>query len=86
MKHFVDAISSVPQPPCTAYACASKDACAQQKLACESFIYYVNTGRTVHPLMLFRKVGDKKGWKVLNMLKHAHAPTRELFNRFNGRP
>jgi hypothetical protein len=33
----------------------------------------------LHPLMLFKK--NNNGWRVLNMLKHEHNPTRALYDR-----
>ena len=78
-----EAMAAASAAPCDAYACPRRSDCSEQMLACESFIYYVNTGRAVHPLMIFK--AHNKGWKVTNTLKKQHDPTRGLFDRFNGK-
>ena len=74
-----EALASAAAPPCTGYACPKQRDCSTQKLACESFVHYVNSGRASHPLMMFRP--NKNGWKALHMLKQEHAPTRALYDR-----
>jgi hypothetical protein len=78
-RELFEALASASAPPCTGYACPKQRDCATQKLACESFLHYVNSGRAVHPLMLFKK--NNNGWRALNMLKHEHNPTRALYDR-----
>lgn len=82
MKELAEALAAAAAPPCTAYSCPSRRDCASKKLACESFVYFVNTGRVVHPLMVFR--GNKHGWKPANYLKAEYHPTHELFHRSMG--
>lgn len=76
-RELFEALASASAPPCTMYACPKQRDCSTQKLACESFIHFVNSGRSVHPLMLFKKNNKR----ALNMLKHEHAPTRALYDR-----
>ena len=42
-------------------------------------MYYVTTGRTVHPLMTFNTT--ENGQKPLNVLKGPHNPTRKMYER-----
>jgi hypothetical protein len=81
--NIFEALEAAPAAPCGAYSCPKRNDCSEQKLACESFLYYVNTGRSVHPLMIFKS--HKQGWKVTNILKKTHDPSRDLFNRFNAK-
>lgn len=78
-KELTEALAAASASPCTGYSCPCQRDCANKKLACESFIYYVNTGRAAHPLMLFKK--HHKGWKATGMLMSKHTPTRELYDR-----
>ena len=74
-----EALASAAASPCAGYSCPKQHDCSTKKLACESFVYYVNSGRAAHPLMMFRT--NKNGWKALHMLKQEHAPTRALYDR-----
>ena len=74
-----EALASAAAPPCAGYSCPKQRDCSTKKLACESFVYYVNSGRAAHPLMMFRT--NKNGWKALHMLKQEHAPSRALYDR-----
>ena len=74
-----EALASAAAPPCAGYSCPKQHDCSTKKLACESFVYYVNSGRAAHPLMMFRT--NKNGWKALHMLKQEHAPSRALYDR-----
>ena len=78
-RELFEALASAAAPPCTGYSCPKQHDCSTQKLACESFVHYVNSGRAVHPLMMFRT--NKNGWKALQMLKQEHAPSRALYDR-----
>ena len=78
-RELFEALASASAPPCTGYSCPKQRDCSTQKLACESFVHYVNSGRSVHPLMLFKK--NNNGWRALNMLKQEHAPSRALYDR-----
>ena len=78
-KELTDALAAAAASPCTGYSCPKQADCANEKLACESFVYYVNTGRAVHPLMMFKEM--KVAWRPINDLKSHHAPTRKLYNR-----
>lgn len=77
--NLAEAFAAAAAPPCTAYSCPRRSDCANQLLACESFVHYVTTGRSVHPLMMFRT--NKNGWKPLQILKQEHSPTRALYDR-----
>ena len=78
-KELEKALAAAAVEPCTAYSCSRRRDCAEQKLACEAFVYYVTTGRTVHPLMTFNTT--ENGQKPLNVLKGPHNPTRKMYER-----
>ena len=78
-KELEKALAAAAVEPCTAYSCSRRRDCAEQKLACEAFVYYVTTGRTVHPLMTFKTT--ERGQKPLNVLSSTQAPTRKFYER-----
>ena len=78
-RELAEALASEKTEPCTAYSCPCRSKCASDHLACESFVYYVTTRRSAHPLMMFKT--NKNGWKAMNMMKQTHAPTRALYDR-----
>ena len=78
-RELFEALVSASAPPCTGYSCSKQRECATKKLACESFVHYVNSGRSLHPLMMYRI--NNSGWKALNTLKQEYTPTRALYNR-----
>jgi hypothetical protein len=78
-RALTEALAAAAAPPCTGYSCPRRRDCASKLLACDSFVYYVNTGRAAHPLMMFQI--NKNGWKPMHMLKQEHAPTRALYDR-----
>jgi len=47
-----------PEPPCEKYHCGYYEKCRHENLACESFHWYVNTGNTCHPKMVWK---NKRG-------------------------
>jgi hypothetical protein len=78
-RALTEALAAAGAPPCTGYSCPKQRECASEKLACESFVHYVNTGGIAHPLMMFRT--NKNGFKAMQMLKPAHDATRKLYDR-----
>ena len=44
-----EAIRDTKPPPCEQYKCDNFRKCADEKLACKSFQYYVTVGRTTNP-------------------------------------
>jgi hypothetical protein len=48
--------------PCELYSCKNFFRCGMDLLCCDSFIYYVRTGRAVHPMMVvpFRQTKAEK--------------------------
>jgi len=76
---FVEALKSIPPTPCDTYSCSYRKKCATEKLACESFVHYVSTGRAVHPMMLFKGTADKR--RAANVLDKTQSPTHELYYR-----
>lgn len=78
-RELIEALAAATVEPCTAYSCSRRGDCADQKLACESFVYYVTTGRAVHPLMTFKTT--EQGQKPLNVLKGTQDPTRKMYDR-----
>ena len=77
-RALTEALTAAAASPCAGYSCPKQSDCASEKLACESFVHYVNSGRAVHPLMLFKEM--KVGWKPTNTLKSHYEPTRKLYN------
>ena len=57
-------IMDQPKPPCERYYCGFYNLCKRKELACESFIYYVRTGRSENPRMMYATPKNKKGWKI----------------------
>jgi hypothetical protein len=47
--------SAIPQPPCERYSCKHLQECQHSQIACESFHYYVSTGRTIKPGMTWSR-------------------------------
>jgi hypothetical protein len=60
-------------PPCDIYSCEWREACKTERLACESFIIYVNSGKSVLPA---------KVWKWLYGNRSVlHRPSGDMFLR-----
>lgn len=76
---LIDAFKSMPPSPCDAYSCSFRKKCATEKLACEAFVHYVSTGRTVHPMMQFRGTADKR--RAANVLDKTQSPSHVLYYR-----
>ena len=49
MKNLLEALANEGQSPCQKFSCPNFQRCADEKLACFAFGYFVETGRTVHP-------------------------------------
>ena len=77
-RALAEALAAADASPCAGYSCPKQSDCASEKLACESFVYYVDTGRAAHPLMMFKEM--KVGWKPTNTLNSHYEPTRKLYN------
>jgi hypothetical protein len=77
MKSLIEAIEHENQPPCVAYACAQFKRCAEERLACDAFAYYVIRGVSVHPYSDF--VPKSKGDSRVVMGEGVN-PTREVFD------
>lgn len=61
------AIRQMEKPPCEKYDCVNGKKCARLRLACTSFVYYVNSGRRVNPFMYYpmdKTKGDKPRMRV----------------------
>ena len=43
----------VDPPPCTRYQCPHLAQCTNQKVACQAFVYYVETGKVAPPKTFF---------------------------------
>lgn len=52
---LVNALLKAGPSPCDKHQCAQRARCAQDQLACPSFVHYVETGRTVPPRTYFMK-------------------------------
>jgi len=63
-------------PPCEKFQCCFYDQCKNQKQCCESFLYYVKTGRSVSP---------KTVWVCKKpVFDQLAGPTPELFKEMLG--
>ena len=74
--NFAYAIQQVGKAPCDKFNCHHRERCANQLLACQSFAYYVQTGRAIHPNAdpMNRKANNQAVWSgEVN-------PTREIFD------
>jgi hypothetical protein len=52
-------LSQEPDAPCDKFACAHRQLCSDQELACTAFLNYVQTGRVAHPHNHFPEDGKK---------------------------
>ncbi len=83
-NNLIEAFKSMPPSPCDAYGCPLRKKCATEKLACEAFVHYVSTGRTVHPMMQFKGTAEKR--RATNVLDKTQSPSHVLYYRlFPGR-
>lgn len=67
-------INEEPPAPCDKFACAERERCKTEELACTSFLHYVQTGRVAHPHILFRERQKPLTLDSVN-------PTRELYEQ-----
>ena len=49
MKTLFEAFSDEAAPPCEKFSCPEYQRCADELLACEAFVLYAQTGRSIHP-------------------------------------
>jgi len=83
-EEMIDAIkiatSEQPSPPCETYLCPRFNDCRDQKLACESFAWYVTNGDVIPPYK--RAVSDRITWKII-LETVPIAPSRRIFNKIH---
>ncbi len=77
MKNLFEAIEDEGQPPCKKFACQKVQLCADEKLACTAFAYFVQTGRTIHPHNFVNARANGKS--RVDFVGEVH-PTRALFS------
>ena len=77
MKDLLKAIENEGQTPCKKFACGQFQRCADERLACFAFGYFVETGRTVHPHIF--PVPNSSGDDRLVNVGEVH-PTRTWFD------
>lgn len=72
-----EAITSAGDAPCEKYACAKRDECSAAKLACSSFRWFVQSGKSLHPntdVSMRRSKFRPPGWN------DEIVATREIFD------
>lgn len=60
MDKITQALSNCPAPPCEKFSCVYFEKCGKELLACQSFHFYVDTGKSVSPRMVWSP-GYKNG-------------------------
>lgn len=69
------AVQKVGKSPCLKYWCAQQENCAAQKLACDAFYYFADTGRVVDPRHLMPLYGKPSTW----IMQEQPTPNEEIF-------
>ena len=77
MKTLLKALDQQGEAPCTKFACPKFTACAEGRLACSAFAYYVQSGNAVHP---FNEVAHRARGTGRLIFRGSVEPTRELYN------
>jgi hypothetical protein len=49
---ILEAIALSTDTPCAKFSCRQRDVCAAEKLACDAWIYYIESGAVKHPMMV----------------------------------
>lgn len=58
---LINAFQQVGESPCEKFSCPKRAQCAEERLACTAFRYFVNTGRASDPRYVFpARVTDKQ--------------------------
>lgn len=61
------AMLAAPPPPCIKFNCAAHYRCADDGKACDSFLLYADTGKSISPRAVARRSKDDERWKVIGM-------------------
>ncbi|MEN9491119.1 MAG: hypothetical protein RJA63_1568 [Pseudomonadota bacterium] len=81
LKDFFSAIAASDKTPCDEYHCKKQIDCAAYKLACDSWLVYVETGRELDPHIKL-SAGAQLSTRVRNAILLAEPmPDRLTFKR-----
>lgn len=75
-NQLISAIKGTETTPCELHSCSESQRCAQENLACSSFVKYIHTGRAESPFIFFpQRKGKGKKPLTLNRVR----PTKALY-------
>lgn len=77
IKSLVVALENTGVTPCISFSCKKVAECGQQKLACSSFRYFVQTGRVVSP---FLEIPERITKHHHPEIKEEISATKEIFD------
>lgn len=66
MRALAEAILEAGTTPCERYACLTRFRCSEQLLACDSFKWYVKTGKAFSPYLRIERGGKVQTLDVID--------------------